>query len=285
MSQDFNLSPWWVAAGTVAVLFEILYPLALGLLARRRLGVGWRFFWYGALIFFLFQIISRVPIVTVLQGLLAPQLQSSRPLLFGWLAALSLSAGLFEEVGRYIGYRWLLRGEEKTWARGVMYGLGHGGIESMLLVAGLALLSLANLAALSSMDIAALPLSAEQRSQLEAQLAAVRALPAWTPLLGAWERLWTVPVHVALSVVVLQVFRRGSLGWLWLAIAAHALVNFTVVALPLALGLQGIQALLLPEAVVAAAGLAALWVIFRLRDEPRKPSATEGTEDRLPQPS
>ncbi|HWQ14052.1 MAG TPA: YhfC family glutamic-type intramembrane protease [Roseiflexaceae bacterium] len=264
MPQSFSLSPWWVASAIAAVLFEILYPLALGLLARRRLGVGWRVFGYGALIFFLFQIVSRVPAVMALQAVLAPQLQGSRPLLFGWLAALSISAGLFEEVGRYVGYRWLLRGE-KTWATGVMYGLGHGGIESMLLVAGMALLSLANLVALSNMDLAALPLSEAQRAQLEAQLAAVRALPGWTPLLGAWERLWALPFHVAMSVVVLQVFRRGGLGWLWLAIGAHALLNFAAVALPLALGLQGIQALLLPEAIVAAAGVASLWAIFRLR--------------------
>lgn len=273
MTERFELSPWWVASGFAAVLFELLYPLALGLIARRRLGVGWRFFGYGALIFFLFQLISRVPLVTVLQGMIAPRLQESRLLLFAWLAALSLSAGLFEEGGRYVGYRWLMRREEKTWSKAVMYGLGHGGIESMLLVAGMALISLVNLVVLSTLDLSTLPISGEQRAQLDAQLAAVRALPAWTPLLGAWERLWSVPFHVALSVIVLQTFRRGggsgrsAAAWLSLAVAAHTLVNFAAVALPVALGLKGLAALLVPEAVIAVAGIAAIWIIFRLRSE------------------
>jgi uncharacterized membrane protein YhfC len=281
MATRFELSSGWLAASFTAILFELLYPLALGIVARRRLGVGWRYFGYGALIFALFQLVTRVPIVQVLQTQLAPQLQASRPLLFAWLAALSISAGVFEEVGRYVGYRWLMRRDEKTWSKAVMYGLGHGGLESMLLVAGLALLGLVNLVVLSTLDLATLPVSETQRAQIEAQLAAVQALPDWTPLVGAWERLWTVPFHVMLSVLVVQGFRRANAGriayapaWLLLAIAVHALVNFVVLAPPVALGLNGLPALLLPEAVVTVAGLAALWVVWRLREPaltPRPP--------------
>jgi uncharacterized membrane protein YhfC len=267
MTEPFQLSPVWIATAVAAIIFDLLYPLLLALFVQRRLGVGWRYFGFGALIFVLFQLITRVPAVAAIQALIGPQLQSSRPLLFAWLAVLSLSAGLFEEVGRYVGYRWLMRSEEKTWAKGVMYGLGHGGIEAMLLVGGMALLGLVNLVALSAMDISALPLSDEQRAQLGAQLDAVRALPSWTPLVGAWERLWAVPFHVGLSVLVLQVFRRGGIGWLWLAILAHALVNFVAVGLPPALGLSGLAALLVPEAVITVAGLAAIWLTLRLRDE------------------
>jgi hypothetical protein len=81
--------------------------------------------WAGALIFFVFQVISRVPIVTVLGQLLASELKASTLFLYTWLAILALSAGVFEEVGRYIGYRWLMRREEKTWNKAVMYGLPH----------------------------------------------------------------------------------------------------------------------------------------------------------------
>jgi uncharacterized membrane protein YhfC len=46
------------------------------------------------------------------------------------------------------------------------------------------------------------------------QIRAVIDQPVWVPLLAAWERLCTLPVQVALSVMVLQVFRRGRLAWL-----------------------------------------------------------------------
>ena len=96
----------------------------------------------------------------------------------------------------------------------------------------------------------------------------MRGQPDWLPLVGAWERLWSIMFHVAMSVVVLQVFRRG-MAWLGLAILAHALLDFLAVGLPLLLGLQGASALLLPEVIVTVAGLASLWAIWALRDPPK----------------
>jgi uncharacterized membrane protein YhfC len=147
-----------------------------------------------------------------------------------------------------------------------MYGLGHGGLESLLLIGLLSLLTLANLLVLSSTGLDIVP--AAQRPQVEQQLAAIMAQPGWLPLLGAWERLWTLPAHVALSVLVLQVFRRGRLTWLWLAIAAHTLLDFTSVALLQLLGPARVSSQLIVEAVVAVFGFIAIWIIWRLRDQP-----------------
>ena len=117
MNEPVQISNAWVAAMIAALLFDILYPLALGLFARRRLGVSWRYFGYGALIFVLFQLISRVPITLAIQALIAQQLQASRAALIAWIAISALTAGLFEELGRYVGYRWLMKGERKPGPR------------------------------------------------------------------------------------------------------------------------------------------------------------------------
>jgi uncharacterized membrane protein YhfC len=268
MNQPIQISNGWVAAMIAALVFDILYPLALGVFARRRLGVNWRYFGYGALIFVLFQLVSRVPITLAIQALIASQLQASRVALIAWIAISALTAGLFEELGRYVGYRWLMKREQKTWAKGVMYGLGHGGIESMLLIAGLVTVTLIQVLALARTDLSTLPLTAEQRALAAQQLAAIAAQPSWAPLLGAWERLWTIPLHVALALVVLQVFRRGSLRWLWLAILAHALVDLVGAGVTPILGLTGIAALLIPEAIISVVGLLSLWTIWALRDRP-----------------
>src|SRR5699024_11615386 len=45
----------------------------------------------------------------------------------------SLGAGVFEERGRFIGFRFLLK-KFCGWKDGIAYGIGHGGIESMLVV-------------------------------------------------------------------------------------------------------------------------------------------------------
>lgn len=263
MSLSLHINPGWIAGMIVTVVFVIVYPLVLAIIAHRRLGVSWRYFGFGALIFFLFQVISRVPAVQLIQGLITPQLVASKTLLFVWLAILALTAGLFEEVGRYIGYRWLMGREEKTWNKAVMYGIGHGGLESMLLVGGMLILILVQVITFSNMDLNTLP--ASQRALIVEQLNAINAQPAWTTLFQVWERLWTVPFHIAMSVVVLQVFRRNNIGWLWLAILAHAILDFTAVAIPQALG-PDLSSSLVVEGLVAISGIVSLWVIWKLRD-------------------
>ena len=253
-----------------AIAFVVAYPLVLALIARRKLEVSWRYVGFGALIFFLFQLISRVPLVNILGQALGSQLRSSQALTWIWLFALALTAGMFEEVGRYIGYRWLMRREEKTWKKAVMYGLGHGGLESIVLVGGMGVLSLITLLGLA--NAAPGSLSAAQQTQAAQAIATVNAQPVWIPLLGAWERLWTIPVHVALSVIVLQVFRRGKINWLWLAILAHFLVDFTALAIPQMLG-ASTTARLIVEGAAALFGLLAIWITWSLRDRPEQGSA------------
>jgi uncharacterized membrane protein YhfC len=77
MNSEFQISSAFIAATGLAVLFQIFYPIGLAIVARRRLKVGWRYFGYGALIFLLFQLVTRIPLVQVVQGAIAPQLASS----------------------------------------------------------------------------------------------------------------------------------------------------------------------------------------------------------------
>ncbi len=263
MTPSMHINPGWIAGMIVSIVFVIVYPLVLAILAHRRLRVSWRYFGFGALIFFLFQIISRVPAVQLIQTAITPQLMATKTLLIVWFGILAITAGLFEEVGRYVGYRWLMGREEKTWREAVMFGIGLGGLESMLLVGGLLILTLVQVITFSSINLNTLP--ASQHALVVQQLNAINAQPAWTTLLQVWERLWAVPFHIAMSVVVLQVFRRNAIGWLWLAILAHAILDFTAVILPQVLG-SGLSSSLIVEGWVAVAGIVSLWVIWKLRD-------------------
>lgn len=219
MTLDPRLVPTFVAA----IAFEIFFPLVVGYYIHRRFGVRWRFFLYGALVFLLSQLITRVPLVQIIQGSLASTFQSNPTLLYVWFVVLALTAGLFEGIGRYVGYRWLVK-DNKTWQVGLMYGAGHGGLESMVLVGGLALLGLINIIVLAN-------LPPGQSPQIEAVRQQVASLDWWTPLLGAYERFITLFFHIALSILVLQTFLRGSLLWLVLAILLHAAVDMSTLIL------------------------------------------------------
>lgn len=61
MPSALSVSPLWFSMTAVAVVFVIVYPLALGVLVRKRLTVGWKYFWCGALVFLVFQLLTRAP--------------------------------------------------------------------------------------------------------------------------------------------------------------------------------------------------------------------------------
>ncbi len=275
MPSTASVHTGWLIGLTIASIFAILYPFVLAMIARIRLEVRWRYFWYGTLVFLVFQLLTRVPAVIALNAVFTSQLKASAGFRFTWYVLLALTAGLFEEVGRYVGYRVFMRHEEKTWSKAVMYGIGHGGIESIVLIGVLGLLSLANILVTSSLNLNALTPS--QHTTVIQQFVTLNAQPVWFPLLGAWERLWTLPVHIALSVMVLQVFRRNNINWLWLAIFAHAIVDFTSVEIVQMLG-TSTTASVITEGVIALFGIIAVLVIWRLRDTSNVPNVAQTVE-------
>lgn len=264
MSSTLHISAAWLAMTAVATVFVIVYPFILGIIARKRLGVGWKYFWFGALVFLVFQILTRVPLILVLTGtVLGPLLRTSIAFTWAWLVIEAVTAGLFEEIGRYVGYRLFMRREPKTWSKAVMYGLGHEGLESMVVVGGGHILTLLTIISLSAINVSSLPVT--QRQVILQQAAAINAQPIWLPLLAVWERCWSFPLQVALSVMVLQVFRRHQMRWLFLAILFHALIDFLTLALPQAFG-QNTTSELLVEGMICIFGLIAVWLIWRLRE-------------------
>ena len=260
--------PWLVPCYVVAIAFQLLFPLALATWVRRRYpGARWRFFGLGAVVFFVSQLLTRIPLIQLAQYFLRGALKRSTGLLVGWLAFAAVTAGLFEEVGRYLGFRWLWGSHSRDWESAVMYGVGHGGLESMLLTGILSILGLVNVLLLSRADLAKLPLSATQLEQARAQQAILLHTPGWKPLMSAVERLFAMAVQVSMSVLVLQCFVQRALRWLWAALAYHALVDFVPVVLAQLLRIEqdpGWKTLLV-EAVVALFAVASMAIIRRLR--------------------
>jgi len=158
-----------------------------------------------------------------------------------------------------------------------MYGVGHGGLESILLVGGLAIVGLVNAIVLSSMDVSQLPVTGDQLTQVRAAKAQIAAMPWWLPLVGGIERVFAMSIQVSLSVIVLQCFLRNGLKWLWIAIGYHTLVDLAAPLLNHFIGTgKGMgPGVLWVEAVVAIFALFSLLLTLRLRGQPARVSAGE----------
>src|SRR5215212_5914038 len=119
-------------------------PVLLGLVLARRLGLPWRLYFIGAATFIGAQVV-HIPLNLAIQNAVDAGLVPTPPATYGPLYSaviLGLSAGVCEEVARYLVYRYWLK-DARHWRQALMFGAGHGGIEAILL-GGLALLGAIN---------------------------------------------------------------------------------------------------------------------------------------------
>ena len=170
-----------------------------------------------------------------------------------------LMAGLFEETGRFLSMKFLMKKEPTTVLPGLAYGAGHGGVE-MLIVFGLSMIS--NLAMVVMINAGQLETivsqtPAEAQEQVRAAAAKLTELRAGDLLLGLWERISALILHLSLSVLVWAAVRKGG-KWLWLfpaAILLHAGVDAQAVILSKSASMPALEAIIFAESV-AIAGIA-----------------------------
>jgi len=140
-------------------------------------------------------------------------------------------AGIFEETARFIAFKILKRKYEGI-ATAISYGIGHGGIESILL-AGLAMInSIATSIIINTGNIETITgkLQGETLATVNNRLAALAATAPYMFLVGGFERLLAIAVQLSLSVVVFYAVFGRNKAWLYpLAIVFHAIIDIPAV--------------------------------------------------------
>lgn len=193
-------------------------------------------FLVGVLIFFISQMLIRVPILTyVFPNMMWFIKMQTNPYLYGIF--LGLTAGIFEEVGRFIAFKYLLKNNHE-FDDGISYGFGHGGIEAILL-AGVSCLStlivciMINNGTININSSGALSLLYNQCISLTPGLA----------LASGFERISAMAIHIGLSMIVLYGVRNKKILYLFIAILVHTLVNAPLVILPqvFGVGIVGVE--------------------------------------------
>jgi len=242
----------------------LLMPLLLGWWIARTRHASWRLFFIGMVTFIGSQLLHIPFNWLVLQKL---QLLPTDTAVLSNLIILSLflglSAGVFEEGARYLTYRFWAT-DARSWGAGLMLGAGHGGVESIII--GLSLgVNAVVLAIMSQGGLQGL-VPPEQMSLINDQVTAMLAAPLPLIMLGPLERAFAICSHLALSLLVMQVFVRQQIGWLFLAILWHTLLDATAVFA------SATWSPYVTEALIGLFALASLGIIFWLRTpEPVEP--------------
>lgn len=176
-----------------------------------------------------------------------------------------LAAGLFEETGRFLAF-YLFRKKFRAPCNGVMYGVGHGGVES-LLVCTLSMVTMLTMAlSVNAIGADAFLASGGEagREGLTDMLATLTNTPATSFLASGFERISALVLHIGLSVLVFASVHAPGKRYLFpAAILAHAAVDF----IALALFRSGVvTSVALMEGVVFLMGaIVAVWAFFVYR--------------------
>ena len=257
-----------IACMVISTVVAFGLPVALFLGFRKRLGLRVVPMLVGAMVFILFalvleQFLHAFVLRPDADGKIA--LVTQNPLLYVTYGV--LAAGVFEETGRLVGFTLLKRRYARV-RTAVSYGIGHGGIEAIL-VLGLAMISNIALAAIINGGQAA---SALASLPPETALAVTESLTQTPPvmfLIGALERVLAMIVQLSLSVLVWVAVTHAGRRWLFpLAIVLHAIVNVPVTCYQVGLlPLVWVEGILLVSAL--ALGAYAVWWIRRCVAEDR----------------
>lgn len=239
----------------VGAVLGIAVPVCLAVWLMRKYRARLSTILIGAGTFIVFALVlESIVHQLVLKGPNGPAIMGNT-LLFAVYGG--LAAGVFEETGRFLSMKFLLKKEPSTALPGIAYGIGHGGAE-MLILFGITMISnfvvsaLIN-AGLSGILFAKVPEDAA--AQLQAQLNQLQTLGAGTLLIGLWERISALVLHLGLSMLVWVAVRKGG-KWLWLfpaAVALHAIVDAGVVMLQKSVGMVPLELIVSAEAVAVAA--------------------------------
>ncbi len=248
-----------------STLVAIGVPVALVIFGKVRYHIALKPVVTGALCF----VIGAMVLESLMHQLvfrLVPTLPL-RPWLY--VAYGALAAGVFEEVARFVGLKALCRFERPDLRTGFAYGIGHGGIESILLMGATGISSLALMVTVNRAGAENLlsTLEGAQRTAMEAQLAAAAATPSWQYLLGGYERLVAITLHLALSILVWM----AAAGWLPKAFLGISILLHALADVPAAMAQVGLLGnLLLVEALTTLVTVYVVWYVHTLYKRAKK---------------
>ena len=254
----------WMALGAV---IYIAVPVTIAILWKIKKKEAMTSILAGALTWLLFALIIEKPIQNVLifptaMGLPehgASVFINARPILWSFLVG--LFPGVFEETGRLVVYKTLLR-KRKNRETSISHGIGHGGFEALFMmgytsIAYIAYSVMINTGAYTKMveqSIAKTPAMADTINAQAAQITELLSTYTFGSLaIGIVERVFAVLFHIGASVLVFYACKEKKKFWLYpLAIALHTALD-GIAALNMA-GVVSIPAWGL-EVIVAVFGL------------------------------
>lgn len=208
----------------LSLIVSAAAPFVVFLLLRRRIPLSERTIGVGAIVF----VVGALVLESAMHYLVLKAIPFTSEWLkgnkLGYIAYGVLAAGVFEEVGRFVGMRYFVKQKDNI-GTPASYGIGHGGIEAIL-IGALAQLQGVILAVLINAGVPdrvlAVTIPATVLPKIHEQFANLTFLSA---AVGGFERLVAFGLQIALSFVVWRAVTTRKYWLLAAAIGLHALAD------------------------------------------------------------
>lgn len=215
-----------IAFMTVSTVIAVLLPVALYIYYKRKYKARIKPVLVGAGIFVIFALVLEGIFINVLplDSLISiyPTPASNQAI---YIAIICLCSGLFEETGRFLAFKFALNNDGDEVGTPLAYGVGHGGIEAVLLVG----ISMGSMIATSIMVNNGQIIAALENASSDQILGIIDLIQTDSPafLAAGFERMTAVTLHISLSVMVWMAVRNKKL-WLYpLAVLLHSVTNIS----------------------------------------------------------
>ena len=216
----------------VTMLISICVPIGLFIYFRRAKKADILPFFTGCGVMFLFALVLEAICHQLVFASSAGTVILNNQLLYALYGG--AMAGLFEETGRLIAFRTVLRRRNGKDANALMYGAGHGGFEAIVLVGVTMIGNLILCLQLNAGGETALlsDLPADAAAQMETAIATLRDTPSYAFLLSGVERISAIALHISFSVLVwFAAKKKGAFRLYFVAVFLHFLVDAVVALL------------------------------------------------------
>jgi len=251
----------------IAAVLELLFPIVLLLVLCIKKKISAVPMFLGAAAFFVSQLCFRIPILQVLgmQNWFKAFALNTIP----YLLMLSVTAGLFEESARYLCAGCFLK-KHRSFNDALSFGLGHGFCEVILLTGMAQINNIVYTVMINNGNFKALTsqLSAATSQQLLSTMLAVKPDAVY---LGILERVFAVTFHIFASILIFKGVNEHKVSYYFLAIAAHAVLDFGSVAI------TKYATMWAGEGFAFLIALAALFLIIKMKPTFRQAVTTEPT--------
>ena len=240
----------------IALVISIALPLGLGIYFRKAKRADILPFFIGCAVMILFAFVLESFVhQAVFRSPVGETIQNTT-----WMYALygGAMAALFEETGRLLAFRTVLRKNRNNDANALMYGAGHGGIEALVILGITSLNNIIWSVLINTGNLSVLTgaLTGDLLKQAEEAAQTLITTPSWHFLMGGVERILAVVLQISLSVLVWfavkeKTYRRGYV----IALLIHLAVDGVTVVL----AQNGASLLLVELAVAVMAAVTALY--------------------------